>query len=54
MCGAASLVVMNLASPSNVSRRTPGMVYHPVLPGMRVIVETPALRSPMTGVDWPH
>lgn len=29
-------------------------MYCPVLPGMRVTVETPVLGSPTTGVDWPH
>jgi hypothetical protein len=45
---------MNPVSPSVVHRRIPGMAYRLDLPGMRVIIETLVLRSPMTGVDWPH
>jgi hypothetical protein len=43
--GADSHVVMNPASLSSARRHTPGMMYHPVLPGMRVTVETPVLRA---------
>jgi hypothetical protein len=52
--GPASSFVMSLVSPSYVRRHTPGMVYHPILSGMWVTLETPVLRSPMSGVDWPH
>jgi hypothetical protein len=44
--GATPPFVMNLVSPYNMRRRTPGMVYCLVLPGMRVTVETLVLRSP--------
>jgi hypothetical protein len=45
VCGAYSHVIMNPVSLSSARRHTPGMMYHPVLPGMRVTVETPVLRA---------
>jgi hypothetical protein len=30
------------------------MVYCPTLPVTQITVATPVLRSPTTGVDWPH
>jgi hypothetical protein len=44
--GATPPFVMNLVSPYNMHKRTPGMVYCLVLPSMRVTMETPVLRSP--------
>jgi hypothetical protein len=50
----ASPVVMSPVSSSVVCRHTPSIAYRDVISGMRVTVETPVLKSPMTGVDWPH
>jgi hypothetical protein len=53
-CSVVSSFVMNSSSPSNLCKRTPSMVYCPVLPGMHVTIETSGFRSPITGVDWPN
>jgi hypothetical protein len=53
MLGAASSLVMSLASLSSVRRYTPGMVYCPVLLGTRVTIESSALRSPRLGLTSP-
>jgi hypothetical protein len=53
MLGAASSLVMDLASPSSMCRYTPGMMYRPVLTSTWVNVETSMLRSPRLGLSGP-
>jgi hypothetical protein len=50
VCGVALPFIMTPTSPYNMHRHTPDMVHCPVLPGMRVTVETPVLKSPMDRV----
>jgi hypothetical protein len=45
MRGVASPIVMSPVSPSSMCRHTLDMVRRPVLPGIRVTVETPVLIS---------
>jgi hypothetical protein len=54
VCGVALPFIMTPMLPYNMHRHTPDMVHCPILPGMRVTVETPVLKSPMARVDWPH
>jgi hypothetical protein len=51
--GTTSSFVMNLASPSNMRRYTPGMVYRHVLSSTWVTIDTPVSRSPRLGLASP-
>jgi hypothetical protein len=43
--GADSPIVMSPFSPTSMRRHTLGIVYHPVLPGIQVTIETLGLGS---------
>jgi hypothetical protein len=51
--GATLSVVMSLVTPSCMRRHTPVMVYCPVYSYMRVTIETPAPKSPRSGLSGP-